>query len=141
MSNPSHISDSQLLAQFSQMYRTAVDTFMDEIGMHRGQALLLCTVAKQDGMTQSELGDLLSVQGATITNMLQRMEESNLITRQRDPEDNRLVRVYATDEGRAKELSINQQLRTLEDVILKGISEQDREALRRLVWQIIGNMS
>ncbi|MCL5998970.1 MAG: MarR family transcriptional regulator [Chloroflexi bacterium] len=135
------IHDAQLLAQFSQMYRTAVDAFMDRLDMHRGQALLLCTVAKRDGMTQSEIAEQLSVQGATITNMLQRMPRRGLVLRRRDPDDNRLVRVYVTDEGRNKEHAIDLQLRTLEQTVLKGIGEQDRQVLRQLVWQMIDNMS
>jgi DNA-binding MarR family transcriptional regulator len=72
--------------------------------------------------------------------MLKRLEEANLVVRRRDPEDNRLVRVYITDEGRALETSIGEQLKNLEDSSLGGISPQDRETLRRLLWQMIGNM-
>ncbi|HRF99066.1 MAG TPA: MarR family transcriptional regulator [Aggregatilineales bacterium] len=140
MSDTSIISDANLLAQFSQMYRNAIDTFMDEVGMHRGQAFVLCQVVKQDGMTQTEIAEALSVQGATITNMLKRMEESNLIVRRRDAQDNRLVRVYATATGVEQEISINEQLKSLDDSILSGISTADREVLRRVVWQMIGNM-
>ena len=97
------VDDATLLAHFSQMYRSAIDTFMDQVGMYRGQAFVLCQVARQDGMNQSEIAEALSVQGATITNMLKRMEESRLIVRRRDVEDNRLVRVYITEEGRQME--------------------------------------
>lgn len=134
------ISDANLLAQFSQMYRTAIDTFMEKVGMFRGQGLVLCQVVKQNGMTQSEIAEALSVQGATITNMLKKMEDANLITRQRDPQDNRLVRVYATQAGIDLEISIAQQLDSLEDSILAGVSESDRAVLRRVVWQMIGNI-
>ncbi|MDX2075203.1 MAG: MarR family transcriptional regulator [bacterium] len=140
MSDHSVISDANLLAQFSQMYRNAMDTFMDEVGMHRGQASVLCQVVKQDGITQTEIAEALSVQGATITNMLKRMEESNLIVRRRDAQDNRLVRVYATATGVEQEISITKQLKSLEDSILNGISTADREVLRRVVWQMIGNI-
>lgn len=134
------ISDANLLAQFSQMYRTAIDTFMEKVGMFRGQGLVLCQVVKQNGMTQSEIAEALSVQGATITNMLKKMEDANLITRQRDPQDNRLVRVYATQAGIDLEISIAQQLDSLEDSILAGVSESDRAVLRRVLWQMIGNI-
>jgi MarR family transcriptional regulator, organic hydroperoxide resistance regulator len=36
----------------------------------------MCVVAMQDGLTQSAIADLLSVQGASVTNMLQRLEEA-----------------------------------------------------------------
>jgi len=140
MSDSSVISDANLLAQFSQMYRTAIDTFMEKVGMFRGQGLVLCQVVKNNGMTQTEIAEALSVQGATITNMLKKMEEAHLITRQRDPHDNRLVRVYATQAGIELETSIAEQLVHLENSILAGISESDRAVLRRVVWQIIGNI-
>jgi len=134
------ISDANLLAQFSQMYRTAIDTFMEKVGMFRGQGLVLCQVVKQNGMTQSEIAEALSVQGATITNMLKKMEDANLITRQRDPQDNRLVRVFATQAGIELEISIAEQLKSLEASILEGVPESDRAVLRRVLWQMIGNI-
>lgn len=137
---PPMIDDTQLLAQFSQMYRTAVDSFADNIGMHRGQGLLLCVVARQEGMTQSEIADMLSVQGATVTNMLQRMEESALVVRQRDANDNRLVRVYMTDAGRDKELQLREQFSAFEETLLTGLSEAERDTLRRLLMKLIANM-
>ncbi len=140
MSDNSGVSDANLLAQFSQMYRTAIDTFMEKVGMFRGQGLVLCQVVKNNGMTQTEIAEALSVQGATITNMLKKMEEAHLITRQRDPHDNRLVRVYATQAGIELEASIAEQLVRLENSILSGISEADRAVLRRVVWQMIGNI-
>ncbi len=140
MSEPTSLNDANLLAQFSQMYRNAIDGFMDSVGMFRGQAFVLCQVVRQGGMTQSEIAEALSVQGATITNMLKKMEEAHLITRQRDPQDNRLVRVHATEAGVKLEISITEQLQSLENSILAGVSEPDRAVLRRVVWQMIGNM-
>ncbi len=134
-------ADWELLAQVSQVFRSVSDAFMDRVDMHRGQSLLLCSLAKADGMTQSEIADRLSVQGATVTNMLQRMEESGLVIRRRDSDDNRLVRVYLTDTGRDKERAINQQFTNLEEAIFAGISQEDRAVLRRLLQQILSNMS
>ena len=134
------IEDWELLAQLCQAYRSLSDAFMDRIDMHRAQATLLCRLFVQDGMTQSEIADQLSVQGATITNMLQRMEEAGLVTRRRDLEDNRLVRVYLTDAGREKERSITEQFMKLQEAIFEGIAESDRAELRRMLNQMLQNM-
>jgi DNA-binding MarR family transcriptional regulator len=133
--------DWQLLAQFSQVFRTVADSFTDQAGMHRAQAILTCTLAKQDGMTQSEIAEQLSIQGATVTNMLQRMEEAGLVVRRRDAEDNRLVRVYLTDEGRRKEQELNKQFQDLENAIFHGVSQEDRNRLRGLLVQLLQNMN
>lgn len=135
------IEDWNLLAQFCQAYRNLSDNLMDEIAMHRAQATLVCQLFVQDGTTQSEIANQLGVQGATVTNMLQRMEEAGLVTRQRDREDNRLVRVYLTEEGRAKERSINEQFSKVEAATFAGFSDEDRAILRALLRRMLSNMN
>lgn len=136
-----NLNDWQLLSQISQAFRSVSDTFTDEVDMHRGQAILLCAVCKLDGMTQSELAERLSVQGATVTNMLQRLEETGLVLRRRDADDNRLVRVYITDPGRAKEQELTEQFHAMQETIFKNISNDERVELRRLLQQVLANLS
>ena len=135
------VEDWELLAQFSQAYRTLSDTFMDQITMHRAQATLLCKLYIQDGMTQSEIAQQLGVQGATVTDMLQRMEENRLVTRRRDYDDNRLVRVYLTDEGREKERSITEQFLKLEGHIFENFDEDERAQLRHFLTRMLTNVT
>jgi DNA-binding MarR family transcriptional regulator len=135
------IEDWELLAQVCQAYRSLSDAFMEQIAMHRAQAALLCRLFIRDGMTQSEIAEQLSVQGATVTNMLQRMEEAGLVARLRDPEDNRLVRVYLTDAGREKERAITDQFIKVEQAVFEGVSEQQRVILRSILNQMLRNMT
>jgi DNA-binding MarR family transcriptional regulator len=108
--------------------------------MPRGQAMVLCTVAKNDGLTQSEIADQLSVQGATVTTMLQKMDEAGLVVRRRDANDNRLVRVYMTEIAWEKERAINVQFISMEDKLFAGIASEDRLRLRDLMYQLLRNM-
>src|SRR4051812_37150326 len=106
---------------------------MNQIDMHRAQATLLCRLFVQEGMTQTEIAEQLAVQGATVTNIVQRMEEAGLVVRHRDQEDNRLVRVYLTAEGRDRERSITEQFAKLEGEIFAGINAEERTHLRQLL--------
>lgn len=141
MSDQRLSEDWQLLTQVAQVFRTLSDTFSDQADMHRGQAVLLYTIARQDGMTQSEIASQLSLQGATVTNMLQKLEESGLVIRQRDAEDNRLVRVYATGEGKRKDAELQEQFLKMQELIFRDITPQERESLRRMLHRLIVNMS
>ena len=141
MAGQVNLDDWRLLAQFSQIFRTVSDAFAEQVDVPRGQAMVLCVVAKQEGMTQSEIADALSVQGATVTSTLQRLEEAGLVVRHRDPDDNRLVRVSLTELGIQKEHSLNAQFATLQELILKGISEEERAMLRQQIQHIIANMT
>ena len=134
------VEDWELLAQFAQAYRSLSDAFMDQIAMHRAQAKVLCKLFVQDGITQSEIAQQLSIQGATVTGMLQRMEEVGLISRQRDADDNRLVRVYLTETGREKERFIAEQFLKLERAVFAGFDDSERALLRQLLNRALRNM-
>jgi DNA-binding MarR family transcriptional regulator len=135
------LEDWELLAQVAQAYRSLSDSFMDRIGLHRAQATLLCRLFDQDGITQSEIAEQLAVQGATVTNMLQRMEEAGLVARRRDAEDNRLVRVYLTDMGRKQERAITEQFVKVEEAIFEGLGPSERTLLRQVLKKMLHNMS
>lgn len=135
------VEDWELLAQFAQAYRNLSDTLMDQITMHRAQATVLCKLFIQNGMTQSEIAQQLSVQGATVTDMLQRMEEAGLVSRRRDSDDNRLVRVYLTDLGREKERFIAEQFDKLESATFADFSDSERALLRQFLSRMLRNVS
>src|SRR3982751_4446329 len=141
MPNDIAMEDWALLAQVSQAYRSLSDMFMDQVEMHRAQATLLCKLFVRDGMTQTEIAEQLSVQGATVTNMLQRMEEAGLVARRRDPEDNRLVRVYLTGTGRQQERAITEQFMAVENAVFEGLDPQERLVLRRTLKKMLRNMN
>ena len=141
MTEEQRFDDWELLAQVSQAYRALSDDFINRIALHRAQAGLLCRLFANDGITQSEIAEQLAVQGATVTNLLQRMEESGLVTRRRDLDDNRLVRVYLTDAGRQTERAITQQFVQLESAVFDGIAEPERAQLRRLLRKMLDNMT
>ncbi len=138
---PTNVEDWDLFAQVCQAYRGLSEAFMNQIDMHRGQAIVLCRLVEQDGITQSELAERLAVQGATVTSMVQRMEESGLVIRHRDAEDNRLVRVYVTEKGRNHERAITEQFERLQSAVFAGISPEDLVVLRRVLSKLQANMA
>ena len=64
--NP-NAGDRALLSQVAQTFRSLADTILDQIGLHRAQATVLCRLFVQDGLTQSENVEQLGVQGASVT--------------------------------------------------------------------------
>jgi DNA-binding MarR family transcriptional regulator len=68
------------------------------------------------------------------------MEESGLIVRRRDPEDNRLVRVYLTDTGREKEQQIVNQFSRLDTALFEGMSQEERRRLIQLLTRMVDAM-
>lgn len=74
---------------------------LDAIGLTYPQYLVMLVLWEQDGPTVSELGERLFLDSGTLTPLLKRLEASCLVARQRDPQDERRVRITLTPQGRA----------------------------------------
>lgn len=76
-----------------------------ELGVTGPQRLVLRIVGKYPGIVPSRLAAILHVDKSTITGVLQRLERNGALTRERDPEDGRRVRLTLTARGRALDAS------------------------------------
>jgi len=65
-----------------------------------GEAHALMEVAREPGITQSGLGQRLSLEKSTVSRIAGLLEQRGWITRERDSSDTRYVRVRLTGSGR-----------------------------------------
>lgn len=69
-------------------------------GHGAGQERILGILAKRECMTQKELQSILQIQPGSMSEILTKMEEKNLISRRKDEEDKRKSIIELTEEGR-----------------------------------------
>jgi DNA-binding MarR family transcriptional regulator len=74
---------------------------LDQLGLTYPQYIVLIALYDEDDQTVGGLGDKLFLDSSTLTPLLKRMEAMGHLTRQRDPEDERQVRVRLTPQGRS----------------------------------------
>jgi DNA-binding MarR family transcriptional regulator len=72
----------------------------DPPGMSVTQHLALATVAKHGQMAIGDLAEAERLPSSAATRLIDRLEETGLVTRSRDPHDRRGVQVEITDAGR-----------------------------------------
>ena len=72
---------------------------LKSIGLTYPQYLVMLVLWEGDGLTVSELGSLLLLNSGTLTPLLKRLEATGLVTRLRDTEDERRVRIKLTSAG------------------------------------------
>jgi MarR family transcriptional regulator, organic hydroperoxide resistance regulator len=82
-------------------FNRAYKPFLDELGITYPQYVTLIALTEQDGQTVSELGEKLFLESSTLTPLLKRLEATGYVTRKRDPQDERQVRISLTKAGRA----------------------------------------
>lgn len=76
---------------------------LDRLGLTYPQYLLLHVLWEQDDRTIGAIAERLSLESSTITPLVKRLAAAGIVTRERDPRDERQVRVRLTDKGRALE--------------------------------------
>ena len=112
----------------------------DGMGLHRGQPPLIMQLYKHDGMTHSDLSEKMDVTPATVTNMVKRMERDGLVVRRRDDEDERVSRVYLTEEGKALRDEIIANIKEIENGTFAGFSEEEIVVLHDFLKRINHNL-
>src|SRR4051795_6998948 len=90
-----------LHSKTTKALRAVADAAIRRHGLRLGQDHLLAALWEQDGRTPGEIAAATNVTTPAVTKVQARMVEAGLITRRRDERDNRLVRLYLTDAGRA----------------------------------------
>jgi len=133
MSSDIHDSSGYLLSQICKLYRGLSNKRLEEIGMYKGQELILCELAQSDGLTQSELVERLLVQPSTLTNMLNTLEKSDLIQRRQDSIDQRVQRVYLTPTSTALQPRLQEVWEGVDAVTFAHLSLDERVLMRRLL--------
>jgi MarR family transcriptional regulator, organic hydroperoxide resistance regulator len=74
--------------------------FERDVGMGAPKYFVLQLLAAEDGISQGEVGQHYNVDPSRVTRLAKLLEREGLIERTRDLEDNRVVRLHLTPEGR-----------------------------------------
>src|SRR5437868_12791988 len=70
------------------------------LGLTRAQCRILGYLARNEGINQAGLADLLEIRPMTLVRQIDRMEEAGWIERHPDPADRRARRLYLTAKAR-----------------------------------------
>ena len=128
------------LMRVARAHRTLAASLLSQVGLHPGQEALLMELWDEDGRTQANLADSLGVEPPTVTKMLQRMENADLVDRRPDATDRRAVRVYLTPKGRRLKGRVDKLWAELETRTVVGLSDRQQGTLRSLLNSLEGNL-
>ena len=82
----------------SRMYNKEGSDF----GITASTGFVLLNIDSENGTPATKIAPLLGMEARSLTRMLKSLEENELIYRQQDSNDKRLVRIYLTDYGKEK---------------------------------------
>jgi len=128
------------IAETAHAMRKAFDRRAAGLGVTRAQWKVLFRLARQPGLRQIELADILDIEPITLSRILDRLAEAGLIERRADPADRRAWRLHVT----TKAEPLVQRLRSLADDMtaeaFDGIGSEEIEILRRVMARVRENV-
>lgn len=117
------------------------DRRLGRVGLTRSQWRVLSPLLREDGITQTELAEIVEIEKAPLGRSLDRLEETGWIRREQDQNDRRARRVYLTEKVSPIVDDVSDVVRGLFGDALKGLKTKDVETLMRHLLTIKSNIA
>ena len=129
------------IGETAHALRKAFDRRAVGLGVTRAQWKVLFRLERRPGLRQIELADMLDIEPITLSRIVDRLEEAELVERRADPADRRAWRLHVT--ARARPLV--EKLRAVADEMIAeafaGIDPKDIEITRQVLARARENTS
>jgi DNA-binding MarR family transcriptional regulator len=102
------------------------------------QHLILEALWEAEGLSAGDIGKRLALDNATLSGILDRMNEKGWVHRASDETDKRFVRVHLTEKAKTLRSTLVSERQKANEEILKAFNLEERVLLRRLLKDIKG---
>jgi len=130
-----------LVNRLAHEMTVALDRKLKQYNVTLSQWKVLLVLWESEGRSQVELQELLGVEGASMTGLLQRMEHCGLVQRKPDQVDKRMLRVYSSEQGRALKSVIAPLIDEVSEQAYQGFSDDECVFLTRLLQRSLQNFA
>lgn len=125
----------------NKMHKQAIETVIDDIGIHRGRHLILMNLAKDEKISsQKEMAERLQITQAAVTVSLSKLERDGLILRKVGA-DNRYNEIEITEKGKAVVEMSKKHFATVDAETFQGISEEELEIFEKCLDKMHLNLT
>lgn len=130
-----------ILFQVLHAQRAKSGPYRDCLDLSPGQPKLLRFLSRHGECLQKELATGLDLEPGTVSKLLNPLEDNGLITRSSIPGDKRATRISITDEGKRIYLLYSTYMEGLEQGMMQGFSEEQKEVLKDLLCRVYHNLT
>ena len=116
-----------LLNDVARLMRTAYDRRIRQLGLTRAQWWVLTHLYRSDGVSQTELAEILEIEKPTLGRLLDRLEAKGWVRRDHDARDRRVWRVHLTSEVEPALRTMRKIAAELRRDALAGIGAAERD--------------
>lgn len=114
-----------LLLHIGKLATDEVRKSLGQNGLHFGQARILLTLLSFNELNQKEISDGLFIKPATVTNLIKKLENAELVNRLRNDKDERIINVTLTQKGNEAARFALKEMEKIEHNLIKRLNDNE----------------
>ena len=111
--------------------------WLKPLGLTYTQYIVFLVLWEEDGISVTEIGEKLMLDNGTLSPLLKKMEKAGYINRRRSSDDERVVMITLTEEGRALQEKAKDIPRQMAGCV--ELSPEKAQMLYTLLYELLGN--
>ena len=128
------------IAETARLLRREANRRFAVLGTTGAQWRVLARLSLLDGLRQVELAEALDMEPITLCRMVDRLEESGLVERRKDPEDRRAWRIFLSEASAPVVERMHVIGEGFNGDLFEGVAASDLAALRRVLSRVRDNL-
>jgi DNA-binding MarR family transcriptional regulator len=139
----SHEQMLEVLRLFRTLFRSVrmhYGSVRRETGMNGAQLWALCHIDESPGCTPGDLARDMALNQSTVSNLVRKLVEQGLVTRTRNPDDQRIASLQPTAKGRRVMKRASKPLVGVLQHALSRLSRKDLQELQALLRRLTASM-
>lgn len=114
---------------------------LKDTGLTLGQPKVLDYLKDHDGVSQKEIAAGCLIEAGSLTSILNRMEEKDLIERKMLNGNRRTFHIFMTESGKTNQKLVEEAFKKIEKTALNGISEEEQKLFMEIFCRIYRNLA
>ena len=114
---------------------------LKDTGLTLGQPKVLDYLKEHDGASQKEIAAGCLIEAGSLTSILNRMEEKDLIERKMLNGNRRTFHIFMTESGKKNQRLVEEAFKKIEKTALNGISEEEQKLFMDIFCRIYRNLA
>ena len=114
---------------------------LKDTGLTLGQPKVLAYLKDHDGVSQKEIAAGCLIEAGSLTSILNRMEEKDLIERKMLNGNRRTFHIFMTESGKKNQKLVEEAFKKIEKTALNGISEEEQKLFMEIFCRIYRNLA
>jgi MarR family transcriptional regulator, transcriptional regulator for hemolysin len=140
MNTSENKSFAYLLVDVTRLLRKHFDRRAAPLGLTRAQWRALKAISRQEGLSQTDLAELLEMETIPIGRVVDRLQQAGFVERRAEPKDRRRWSLYLTDKAHAVVDQMDVIATALRDDAVHGIDSDVMAAFVNALEDIKANL-